>query len=107
MIVERSGAFTASVEVTVDTPVANGPFAFPWSKNAPVLFVPGVVMGNQPRTAQFEELSEAEWRAMIPYEEEWESRIVGEARGLRNETRENERKEAEKVIEGIEESDDR
>jgi hypothetical protein len=105
MIVERSGAFTASVEVTVDTPMANGPFAFPWSKNAPVLFVPGVVMGDQPRTAQFEDLSEAEWRAMIPYEEEWESRFVGEARGASGAAAEND--EVVGAIEGIEESDDR
>ena len=78
LIVEREGAFTASVEVNVDTPVANGIFAFPWAKNRPVAFVPGVVMGQQPKSTKFEELTDAEWRAMIPYEDEWENKFTEE-----------------------------
>lgn len=78
VVVEREGTFTASVEVTVDTPIANGVFAFPWSKNRPVAFAPGVVMGQQPKTTKFDELTEADWRTMIPYEDEWENKFTEE-----------------------------
>jgi hypothetical protein len=76
VMVERESAFTASVEVTVDTPVANGVFGFPWSKNCPVAFVPGVVMGEQPKTDRFDVLTDDEWRALIPFDEEWESKFT-------------------------------
>ena len=79
VIVERESTFTASVEVTVDTPIANGLFAFPWSKSSPAAFVPGVVMGAQPKTIRFDELTDADWRLMIPYEDEWENKFTEEA----------------------------
>jgi hypothetical protein len=78
VIVEREGTFTASVEVTVDTPIANGVFAFPWSKNSPVTFTPSVAMGVQPRTDKFDELTNEDWKTMIPYEEEWENKFTEE-----------------------------
>ena len=78
LVVEREGTFTASVVVEVDTPIANGAFAFPWTKRRPVAFVPGVVMGRQPKTTNFDELTDADWRAMIPYEEEWENKFTEE-----------------------------
>jgi hypothetical protein len=78
VVVEREGTFTANVEVTVDTPVSNGIFAFPWSKHNPVSFSPGVAIGQQPRTEKFEELTEADWRAMVPYEDEWENKFTEE-----------------------------
>ncbi len=76
VVVEREGPFVATVEVTVDTPVVNGAFSYPWTKNNPATFVPGVVMGKQPRTGRFEELSDEDWRALIPYEDEWEGKFV-------------------------------
>jgi hypothetical protein len=78
VIVEREGTFTASVEVTVDTPIANGLFALPWSKNSPAAFVTGVVMGPQPKTMKFDELTDTDWRLMIPYEDEWENKFTEE-----------------------------
>lgn len=78
VVVEREGTFTASVEVTVDTPIANSVFAFPWSKNSPVAFAPGVVMGAQPKTTKFDEMTDVDWRAMIPYEDEWENKFTEE-----------------------------
>jgi len=78
LVVEREGTFTANVEVTVDTPIVNGVFAFPWSKNSPVAFTPSVAMGEQPRTDKFDELTDADWRTMIPYEEEWENKFTEE-----------------------------
>ncbi|TAQ87732.1 hypothetical protein B7494_g3966 [Chlorociboria aeruginascens] len=81
VVVERDGAFTASVEVTVDTPLFNGIFGFPWSKNNPVAFVPEVVMGEQPRTTKFDELRDEEWRALIPYEDEWQDKFTEVALG--------------------------
>ena len=74
VVVEREGTFTASAEVTVDA----GMFAFPWSRNSPVVFVPGVAMGEQPKTSKFEELTDADWRKMILYEEEWENKFTEE-----------------------------
>jgi len=76
VVVEREAPFVAEVEVTVDTPVLNGAFSYPWTKNNPATFVPGIKMGEQPRTERFEELSEGEWRALIPYEEEWENKLT-------------------------------
>ncbi|KAG0647998.1 Ankyrin repeat-rich membrane-spanning [Hyphodiscus hymeniophilus] len=78
VVVEREGVFTASVEVSVDTPIANGIFAFPWSKTSPVTFSPEVVTGKQPRTAKFDELTNSDWRSMIPYEDEWENKFSEE-----------------------------
>lgn len=78
VVVEREGTFTASVEVTVDTPIVNGVFAFPWSKNSPAAFTPDVAMGEQPRTDKFDELTDADWRSMVPYEEEWENKFTEE-----------------------------
>ena len=76
VVVERESAITAIVEVTVDTPVVSGVFGFPWSKNSPVAFVPGIVMGEQPKSDRFEVLTDDEWRALIPYDEEWENRFT-------------------------------
>jgi hypothetical protein len=81
VVVEREGPFVASVEVTVDTPVANGAFSHPWTKNNPAAFVPGVLMGAQPRTDKFEELTEEEWRRLIPFEDEWENKFTEAALG--------------------------
>jgi hypothetical protein len=86
VIVEREGPFTAHVEVTVDTPIANGIFAFPWSKNKPVAFAPGVVIGEQPKTTKFDELTDADWRSMIPYEDEWENKFTEETLRIGMET---------------------
>jgi hypothetical protein len=83
VVVEREGAFIASVEVTVDTPVANGAFSHPWTKNNPAAFVPGVLMGAQPRTNRFDELTEEEWRRLIPFEDEWENKFTEAALGER------------------------
>lgn len=77
VVVEREGTFTASAEVSVHA----GIFAFPWSRNSPVVFVPGVAMGEQPKTSKFEELTDADWREMIPYEEEWENKFTEETLG--------------------------
>jgi len=81
VVVEREGAFIASVEVTVDTPVANGAFSHPWTKNNPAAFMPGVFMGAQPRTNKFDELTEEEWRRLIPFEDEWENKFTEAALG--------------------------
>jgi hypothetical protein len=81
VVVERDGPFVASVEVTVDTPVANGAFSHPWTKNNPAAFVPGVIMGAQPRTDRFDELTEEEWKALIPFEDEWENKFTEAALG--------------------------
>ncbi|KAE8440690.1 hypothetical protein EG329_006808 [Mollisiaceae sp. DMI_Dod_QoI] len=78
VVVEREGAFTANVEVEVDTPVFNGAFSSPWEKRKPATFVPGVEMGEQLRTKKFEELSEEDWRDLVPFDEEWENIFVGE-----------------------------
>jgi hypothetical protein len=76
VVVERDGPFVASVEVTVDTPVANGAFSHPWTKNNPAAFMPGVIMGAQPRTDRFDKLTEEEWKALIPFEDEWENKFT-------------------------------
>ncbi len=76
VLVEASGPFVASVEVTVDTPFANGFLSSPWRKRNPAVFFPGVQMGTQPRTTKFDELMQEEWKALIPYEEEWENRLT-------------------------------
>ena len=81
VVVEREGAFIASVEVTVDTPVSNGAFSHPWAKNRPAAFVPGILMGAQPRTNKFDELTEEEWRRLIPFEDEWENKFTEAALG--------------------------
>lgn len=79
VVVEREGSFVATVEVTVDTPFVNSVFGTPWSKNRPALFVPGVPMGKQPRTNKFEDLTEDEWRSMVPFDGEWENRFISAA----------------------------
>ena len=76
VVVEATGPFVASVEVVVDTPFANGFLSSPWTKSDPAVFVPGVVMGSQPRTTDFDELTQDEWKAMIPFEEEWENKLT-------------------------------
>ncbi|KAG4439571.1 hypothetical protein IFR05_004919 [Cadophora sp. M221] len=76
VLVEAYGPFVASVEVVVDTPFANGFLSSPWRKSDPAVFVPGVIMGSQPRTTNFDELTQEEWRAMIPFEEEWENKLT-------------------------------
>ncbi len=81
VVVERDGPFFASVEVTVDTPVANGAFGHPWTRNNPAAFVPGVVMGAQPRTDRVDELTEDEWKALVPFEDEWENKFTEAALG--------------------------
>jgi len=81
VVVEREGPFIATVEVAIDTPVANGAFSHPWTKNHPAAFVPGVLMGAQPRTNKFDELSEEEWRRLIPFEDEWENKFTEAAFG--------------------------
>jgi hypothetical protein len=81
VVVERDGPFVASVEVTVDRPVANGAFNHPWTKNSPAAFVPSVLMGSQPRTNSFDELTEEEWKALIPFEDEWENKFTEAALG--------------------------
>jgi len=78
VMVEREGKFTANVEVEVDTPIANGVFAFPWSRNSPVAFSPDVVMGQQPKTTKFEDLMDSDWKTMIPYGDEWENKMTEE-----------------------------
>lgn len=72
VIVSSRGPFQAIVEVTVDTPLKDGLFGFPWSKDSPVPFYPGVPKGPNPQVNDFEEFTEEDWRAMIPYEEEWQ-----------------------------------
>ncbi|KAF8846536.1 hypothetical protein BDZ45DRAFT_812252 [Acephala macrosclerotiorum] len=74
---EEGGAFTASVDVVVDMPVLNGAFSSPWERR-PVAFVPGVEMGESIRTRRFEELTEGDWRRLVPFEE-WESVFVDES----------------------------
>jgi hypothetical protein len=81
VVVEREEPFIATVEVTIDTPVANGAFSHPWTKNNPVVFVPGVLMRVQQRTNKFDELSEEEWRRLIPFEDEWENKFTEAALG--------------------------
>ncbi|CZR54089.1 uncharacterized protein PAC_03972 [Phialocephala subalpina] len=77
VVVEREGAFMATVDVVVDTPVLNGAFGSPWERRRPVAFVPGVEMGEGVRTRRFGELTEGDWRKLVPFEE-WESVLVGE-----------------------------
>jgi hypothetical protein len=43
--------------------------------------VPGVVMGAQPRTDRFDELTDEEWKALIPFEDEWENKFTEAALG--------------------------
>jgi len=57
----------------------NGAFSHPWTKNNPATFVPGIVMGPQPKVRKFELLGEEDWRRLVPYEEEWESKLTDEA----------------------------
>ncbi|KAH7354835.1 hypothetical protein BKA65DRAFT_497118 [Rhexocercosporidium sp. MPI-PUGE-AT-0058] len=76
VLVEASGPFVASVEVVVDTPFANGFLSSPWRKSDPAVFSPGIIMGSQPRTTKFDELTREEWRAMIPHDEEWENKLT-------------------------------
>ena len=66
----------ASVKITVDTPVANGAFCYPWTKNNPATFLPRVIMGVQPMTDRFDELIEEEWKALISFEDEWENKFT-------------------------------
>jgi hypothetical protein len=72
VIVSAGGPFQGIVEVTVDTPLKDGLFGFPWSKDSPVPFYPGVSKGPNPRAVDFDKLTEEDWRTMIPYEEEWQ-----------------------------------
>ncbi|KAJ5042110.1 uncharacterized protein L3040_004668 [Drepanopeziza brunnea f. sp. 'multigermtubi'] len=74
-----------TVEVAVDTPFANGFWSSPWKKSNRAVFLRGVTMREQPRTSKFDELTQEEWKALIPYEEEWESRLTDQAwRDLRD-----------------------
>ncbi|EKD21051.1 hypothetical protein MBM_00164 [Drepanopeziza brunnea f. sp. 'multigermtubi' MB_m1] len=68
-----------TVEVGVDTPFANGFWSSPWKKSNRAVFLRGVTMREQPRTSKFDELTQEEWKALIPYEEEWESRLTDQA----------------------------
>ncbi|CAL3966371.1 hypothetical protein PZA11_003044 [Diplocarpon coronariae] len=79
VVIEAAEPFVASVEVTVDTPFASGFLSHPWKRSNPAVFVPGVVMGGQPRTTAFDELTPDEWKSLIPYEEEWEGRVTDAA----------------------------
>jgi hypothetical protein len=79
VVVEAAGPFVASVEVAVDTPFANGFWSSPWKKSNPAVFLRGVTMGEQPRTSKLDELTQEEWKALIPYEGEWESRLTDQA----------------------------
>jgi hypothetical protein len=72
IIVGSDGPFQGIVEVTVDTPLKDGLFGFPWSKDDPVPFYPGVLKGLSPRVIEFDKLTEEDWKAMIPYEMEWQ-----------------------------------
>jgi len=80
-VVERRGPFTATVEVTVDTPVIKGVFAFPWGRERQVVFKDSVEMGRKLRTRKFEDLREDEWKDLIPFEEEWVSKFTEEPAG--------------------------
>ncbi|QSZ32592.1 hypothetical protein DSL72_002171 [Monilinia vaccinii-corymbosi] len=72
VVVYREGMFSADVQVTVDTPVMDGIFGFPWSKERPVTFVPGVETGvDGVRTRKFEDLRDEDWKGLIPWDEEW------------------------------------
>ncbi|PQE08106.1 ankyrin repeat-containing protein [Rutstroemia sp. NJR-2017a BVV2] len=82
IIVERHGPFTAEVEVTVDTPMMNGIFGFPWTKERPVTFVPGVETGESSvRTRMFEDLNTEDWKMLTPPEGEWENKMTAEPSG--------------------------
>lgn len=72
------GRFQADVEVKVDTPVLKGVFGFPWRRERPVIFEPGTEVGAEGvRTRAFEKLGDADWRGMIPWEEDWEDVVTG------------------------------
>ncbi|KAN0120257.1 hypothetical protein V8E51_002465 [Hyaloscypha variabilis] len=79
VIVSTGGPFHGIVEVTVDTPLKDGLFGFPWSKDSPVPFYPGLPKGPNPQVSDFEKLTEEDWRSMIPYEEEWQNKFLDEA----------------------------
>jgi hypothetical protein len=76
VIVDAGGPFQEIVEVTVDTPLKDGLFGFPWSKDSPVPFYPGVPKGTDPPSKDFEKFTEEDWKAMIPYEEEFQVRCT-------------------------------
>lgn len=78
VIVSAHSPFQGIVEVTVDTPLKDGLFGFPWSKDSPVPFYPGVPKGPNPQVNDFEKFTEEDWRAMIPYDEEWKNVFTDE-----------------------------
>lgn len=78
---EGKGAFSATVDVVVDTPVWSGGLSSPWEKRRPAVFVPGVEVGEwREKSRRFEELSERDWRELVPFEGEWENVFVEERR---------------------------
>lgn len=79
VIVSAHRPFQGIVEVTVDTPLKDGLFGFPWSKDSPVPFYPGVSKGPSSQVYDFEKFTEEDWRAMIPYDEEWQNIFIDEA----------------------------
>ncbi|RAL66686.1 hypothetical protein DID88_006368 [Monilinia fructigena] len=82
VIVHREGIFSVDVQVTVDTPVMNGVFGFPWSKERPVTFVPGLEIGvDAMRTRKFEDLRDEDWKGLIHWDDEWEN-LVTEHSGM-------------------------
>ena len=72
VIIESSGPFQAKAEVTVDTSIKDNLLGAPWQKTHPVPFTPGITKGTAPRTLKFEDLTESDWKEMIPYELEGE-----------------------------------
>ena len=72
VIIESSGPFQAKAEVTVDTSIKDNLFGAPWQKTHPVPFTPGITKETAPRTLKFEDLTESDWKEMIPYELEGE-----------------------------------
>ncbi|KAG4434024.1 hypothetical protein IFR05_010506 [Cadophora sp. M221] len=80
VVINADGPFQGIVEVTVDTLLKDGLFGFPWSKDSPVPFYPGVPKGPVPKVIDFESLGEEDWKAMIPYEEEWQNVLVDKAK---------------------------
>lgn len=71
VIVGVDGPFQGIVQVTVDTPLKDGIFGFPWSKDSPIPFYLGVSKGPSSRVTDFEKFTEEDWRAMILYESQW------------------------------------
>ena len=72
VVVSYNGPFQATVNVKATTAASIPITCPPWSKDQPLLFDTRTVKGKKLSTTKFEELLEADWRKLVPHDEEWE-----------------------------------